>query len=132
LDNLSLMALTISTGFVVDDAVVVLENINRHLAMGKTTLQSAIDGSKEIGFTVVSMSFSLIAVFIPILFMQGIVGRLFHEFVVTLSIAILVSLVISLTLTPMMCSRLLQDDEELNRISLCDLWNASGKNILMV
>ncbi|WP_058535529.1 efflux RND transporter permease subunit [Legionella saoudiensis] len=112
LDNLSLMALTISTGFVVDDAVVVLENITRHIAMGKKPLQAAFDGSKEIGFTVISMSISLIAVFIPILFMTGIVGRLFREFVVTLSVAILISLVVSLTLTPMMCSRLLHSKEE--------------------
>jgi multidrug efflux pump len=112
LDNLSLMALTISTGFVVDDAVVVLENITRHIAKGKTAMQAALDGSKEIGFTVVSMSISLIAVFIPILFMSGIVGRLFREFVVTLSVAILISLVVSLTLTPMMCSRLLDTHEE--------------------
>jgi multidrug efflux pump len=111
LDNLSLMALTISTGFVVDDAVVVLENISRHIAMGKKPLQAAYDGSKEIGFTVVSISISLIAVFIPILLMSGIVGRLFREFVVTLSVAIIVSLIVSLTLTPMMCSRLLRADE---------------------
>ncbi|MFA6302474.1 MAG: efflux RND transporter permease subunit, partial [Legionella sp.] len=110
LDNLSLMALTISTGFVVDDAVVVLENIMRHLAMDKTPVQAAVDGAKEIGFTVVSMSVSLIAVFIPILLMSGIVGRLFHEFVVTLSIAILVSLVISVTLTPMMCAQMLRKE----------------------
>jgi multidrug efflux pump len=109
LDNLSLMALTISTGFVVDDAVVVLENVSRHLAMGKKPIHAALDGAKEIGFTVVSMSLSLIAVFIPILLMSGIVGRLFHEFVVVLSVAILVSLVISLTLTPMMCSRILRE-----------------------
>ena len=111
LDNLSLMALTISTGFVVDDAVVVLENISRHLAMGKKPLQAALDGSKEIGFTVISMSISLIAVFIPILLMSGIVGRLFNEFVVVLSVAILVSLVVSLTLTPMLCSRVLREEE---------------------
>ncbi|AUH72449.1 multidrug efflux system, subunit C [Legionella sainthelensi] len=111
LDNLSLMALTISTGFVVDDAVVVLENISRHIALGKKPLQAAFDGSREIGFTVLSISISLIAVFIPILLMGGIVGRLFREFVVTLSIAILISLVISLTLTPMMCSRMLHDNE---------------------
>ena len=111
LNNLSLMALTISTGFVVDDAVVVLENITRHIAMGKKPFQAALDGSKEIGFTVLSMSISLIAVFIPILLMTGIVGRLFREFVVTLSVAILISLVVSLTLTPMMCSRLLRADE---------------------
>lgn len=110
LDNLSLMALTISTGFVVDDAVVVLENISRHLAMGKTSEQAAIDGSKEISFTVLSMSISLVAVFIPILLMGGIVGRLFREFAVTLSVAILVSLVISLTLTPMMCARFLVNE----------------------
>ncbi len=108
LDNLSLMALTISTGFVVDDAVVVLENVMRHIAMGKEKRQASIDGSKEIGFTVVSMSISLIAVFIPILFMGGIIGRLFREFVVTLSVAVIISMIISLTLTPMMCSRLLQ------------------------
>ncbi|BCA94809.1 multidrug resistance protein MdtC [Legionella antarctica] len=107
LDNLSLMALTISTGFVVDDAVVVLENVSRHLAMGKKPMQAALDGTKEIGFTVISMSLSLIAVFIPILLMGGIVGRLFHEFVVVLSVAILVSLVVSLTLIPMLCSRVL-------------------------
>ena len=111
LDNLSLMALTISTGFVVDDAVVVLENISRHLAKGKTAIQAAIDGAKEIGFTVISMSISLIAVFIPVLFMGGVVGRLFREFVVTLSVAIVISLVISLTLTPMMCSRMLREQE---------------------
>ncbi|KTC83219.1 efflux RND transporter permease subunit [Legionella cincinnatiensis] len=111
LDNLSLMALTISTGFVVDDAVVVLENISRHIALGKKPLQAAFDGSREIGFTVLSISISLIAVFIPILLMGGIVGRLFREFVVTLSIAILISLVISLTLTPMMCSRMLHENE---------------------
>jgi multidrug efflux pump len=111
LDNLSLMALTISTGFVVDDAVVVLENISRHISMGKKPLQAAYDGSKEIGFTVLSMSISLIAVFIPILFMTGLVGRLFREFVITLSVAILISMVVSLTLTPMMCSRLLLNGE---------------------
>lgn len=111
LDNLSLMALTISTGFVVDDAVVVLENVVRHIARGKDRRQAAIDGSKEIGFTVLSMSISLIAVFIPILFMGGLIGRLFREFVVTLSVAILISLVISLTLTPMMCSRMLHEEE---------------------
>jgi multidrug efflux pump len=109
LDNLSLMALTISTGFVVDDAVVVLENIVRHLALGKKPMEAAIDGAREIGFTVVSMSISLIAVFIPVLFMGGVVGRLFREFVVTLSVAILISLVISISLTPMMCSRILQE-----------------------
>jgi multidrug efflux pump len=108
LDNLSLMALTISTGFVVDDAIVVIENISRHLESGKTPLQAAMDGSREIGFTVVSMSTSLIAVFIPILLMGGIVGRLFREFAVTLSAAILVSLAVSLTTTPMLSAKFLE------------------------
>ncbi len=107
LDNLSLMALTIATGFVVDDAVVVLENVVRHLEAGEEPLQAALRGSAEVTFTVISMSLSLIAVFIPILLMPGIVGLLFHEFAVTLSIAILLSLVISLTLTPTMCAHLL-------------------------
>jgi multidrug efflux pump len=108
LDNLSLMALTISTGFVVDDAIVVIENVTRHLEQGVRPMQAALLGAQEIGFTVLSISISLVAVFIPILLMGGIVGRLFREFAVTLSVAILVSLVISLTTTPMMCSRLLK------------------------
>ncbi len=108
LDNLSLMALTISTGFVVDDAIVVLENITRYLEQGMTPFDAAMKGSKEIGFTVLSMSTSLIAVFIPILLMGGIVGRLFREFAVTLSVAIAVSLVVSLTTTPMMCATFLR------------------------
>jgi multidrug efflux pump len=108
LDNLSLMALTISTGFVVDDAIVVIENISRHLESGKTPFQAAMDGSREIGFTVVSMSTSLIAVFIPILLMGGIVGRLFREFAITLSAAILVSLMVSLTTTPMLSAKFLE------------------------
>ena len=114
IDNLSLMALTISTGFVVDDAIVVIENITRYIEQGMAPAQAALRGAKEIGFTVLSISISLVAVFIPILMMGGIVGRLFREFAVTLSVAILVSLVISLTTTPMMCSRLLQHipDEE--------------------
>ena len=112
LDNLSLMALTIATGFVVDDAVVVLENISRHVEEGVKPLQAALLGAREVGFTVLSMSISLIAVFIPILLMGGIVGRLFREFAVTLSAAILVSLVVSLTTTPMMCARLLRSREE--------------------
>jgi multidrug efflux pump len=107
LDNLSLMALTIATGFVVDDAVVVLENISRHVEAGIPPVRAALLGAREVGFTVLSMSVSLIAVFIPILLMGGIVGRLFREFAVTLSTAILVSLVVSLTTTPMMCARLL-------------------------
>jgi len=108
LDNLSLMALTIATGFVVDDAVVVLENIARHIEKGIKPIQAALIGAKEVVFTVLSMSTSLIAVFIPILLMGGIVGRLLREFAVTLSVAILVSLVVSLTVTPMMCARLLK------------------------
>jgi Cation/multidrug efflux pump len=109
LDNLSLMALTISTGFVVDDAIVVIENVTRHLEQGLRPMQAALLGAKEIGFTVLSISISLVAVFTPLLFMGGIVGRLFREFAVTLAVAILVSLVVSLTTTPMMCSRLLKD-----------------------
>ena len=108
LDNLSLMALTVATGFVVDDAIVVLENITRHMERGKTALQAALLGAREIGFTVISISLSLIAVFIPILLMGGIVGRLFREFAVVLSAAILVSMVVSLTTTPMMCALLLK------------------------
>src|SRR5207302_2472272 len=118
LDNLSLMALTISTGFVVDDAIVVIENITRHLEGGMKPMAAALLGSKEIGFTVLSMSTSLVAVFIPILMMGGIVGRLFREFAVTLSAAIGVSLVVSLTTTPMMCAKLLRPlhDEKHGRL----------------
>ena len=108
LDNLSLMALTISTGFVVDDAVVVLENIIRHLELGKKPRLAALAGAKEVVFTVISMSVSLIAVFIPILLMGGLVGRLFREFAITLSVAILISMVVSLTVTPMMCAQMLR------------------------
>ncbi len=108
LDNLSLMALTLAVGFVVDDAIVMLENIVRHLEMGKTRMQAALDGAAEVGFTILSMTFSLAAVFIPILFMGGIIGKLFHEFAVTIGVAILVSGVVSLTLTPMLCSRFLR------------------------
>src|SRR6185437_3872230 len=108
LDNLSLMALTISTGFVVDDAIVVLENITRHIEAGMPRYQAALLGAREVGFTVLSMSLSLIAVFIPILLMGGIVGRFFREFGITLSAAVLVSLAVSLTTTPMMCARILR------------------------
>jgi multidrug efflux pump len=111
IDNLSLMALTIATGFVVDDAIVVLENISRYIEAGMSRVQAAIKGAAEVGFTVVSMSISLVAVFIPILLMGGIVGRLFREFAVTLSAAVLVSLVMSLTTTPMMCALLLRRTE---------------------
>jgi multidrug efflux pump len=107
LNHLSLMALTIATGFVVDDAVVVLENVTRHMEEGMPRFQAAITGAKEVSFTVISMSLSLVAVFIPILLMGGIVGRLFREFAITLSVAILISLVVSLTLTPMMCAYVL-------------------------
>ncbi len=110
-DNLSLMALTIATGFVVDDAIVVIENITRYLEEGMEPMQAALKGAAEIGFTVLSISISLIAVFLPILMMGGIVGRLFREFAVTLSMAIVISLVISLTTTPMMCARLLRSHE---------------------
>jgi HAE1 family hydrophobic/amphiphilic exporter-1 len=107
LDNLSLMALTLSVGFVVDDAIVMLENIVRHREMGKPALQAALDGSREIGFTILSMTVSLVAVFIPVMFMGGLLGRLFHEFAVTITASILVSGLVSLTLTPMLCSRFL-------------------------
>ncbi|MEO8558533.1 MAG: efflux RND transporter permease subunit [Rhodospirillales bacterium] len=108
IDNISLLALTLAVGFVVDDAIVVLENIYRHIEMGKSPIRAASDGSREIGFTVLSMTISLVAVFIPVLFMQGVVGRLLFEFAVTISMAILVSGILSLTLTPMMASRLLR------------------------
>ena len=124
LDNLSLMALTIAVGFVVDDAIVVVENIFRHLEAGTTPLQSAIKGAREIGFTVISISISLIAVFIPLLLMSGIVGRLFHEFAITVTAAIAVSVVVSLTLTPMLCSRFLvsEHDREHGRLYRAIEW----------
>ena len=112
LNNLTLMALTVSTGFVVDDAIVMLENIFRHLEAGERPLTAALLGSKQIGFTVISLSISLIAVFIPLLFMSGVVGRLFHEFAITLSAAVIVSAVVSLTLTPMMCGKFLRPHDE--------------------
>ncbi len=115
LDNLSLMALTISTGFVVDDAIVVIENITRYIEKGMHPFEAALKGAQEIGFTVLSISFSLIAVFIPLLMMGGIVGRLFREFAVTLSIAILISMVVSLSTTPMMCAHLLKEQESHGR-----------------
>ena len=111
INNLSLMALTVATGFVVDDAIVVLENTTRHIEAGMPPYQAALRGAREVGFTVLSMSVSLIAVFIPILLMGGIVGRIFREFSITLSVAVLVSLVVSLTTTPMMCARLLRKEE---------------------
>src|SRR6516225_962686 len=121
LDNLSLMALTISTGFVVDDAIVMIENIVRYIEAGDPPLEAALKGAKQIGFTVVSLSVSLVAVFIPLLFMTGIVGRLFREFAITMSVAVGVSAFVSLTLTPMMCAKLLraetEEDEEKERSS---------------
>jgi HAE1 family hydrophobic/amphiphilic exporter-1 len=113
LDNLSLMALTLSVGFVVDDAIVMLENIHRHMESGKPGPQAAHDGAREIGFTILSMTLSLVAVFIPVLFMGGLLGRLFNEFAVTISVAILVSGLVSLTLTPMLCSRFLKPEHAL-------------------
>jgi HAE1 family hydrophobic/amphiphilic exporter-1 len=109
LDNLSLMALTLSVGFVVDDSIVMLENIVRHMEMGKSRMQAALDGAREIGFTILSMTFSLVAIFIPLFFLSGMMGRLFREFAVTIGVAVLVSGVISLTLTPMLCSRFLRE-----------------------
>jgi multidrug efflux pump len=126
IDNLSLMALTIATGFVVDDAIVVIENITRYLEEGMEPMQAALKGAAEIGFTVLSISISLIAVFLPILMMGGIVGRLFREFAVTLSVAIIVSLVISLTTTPMMCARLLKGHEEEKKHGRLYNWSERG------
>jgi multidrug efflux pump len=112
LDNLSLMALTIGTGFVVDDAIVMIENIARHIEEGESPMQAALKGAGEIGFTIISLTVSLVAVFIPLLFMTGIVGRMFREFALTLTIAVVVSAIISLTLTPMMCARILRKPKE--------------------
>ncbi|MDZ8096829.1 MAG: efflux RND transporter permease subunit [Nostoc sp. DedQUE05] len=118
LDNLSLMALTLSVGFVVDDAIVMLENIVRHMEMGERPLEAALNGSREIGFTILSMTLSLVAVFIPMLFMSEVLGRLFHEFAVTIAVAILVSGFVSLTLTPMLCSRFLRPVNHANQSRL--------------
>ncbi len=124
LDNLSLMALTLSVGFVIDDAIVMLENIVRHMEMGKGRMQAALEGSKEVGFTIISMTLSLAAVFIPVLFMGGIVGRLFHEFAVTIGMSVLISGFVSLTLTPMLCSRFLKPPGEVQHGAL---YNASER-----
>jgi HAE1 family hydrophobic/amphiphilic exporter-1 len=121
LDNLSLMALTLSVGFVVDDAIVMLENIVRHIEKGEGILEASLNGSKEIGFTIISMTLSLVAVFIPVLFMGGIIGRLLHEFAVTIGIAILISGVVSLTLTPMLCSRFLRPAHSERHTRIYDL-----------
>src|SRR5213075_3138242 len=112
INNLTLMALTIATGFVVDDAIVMIENISRYVERGMTPMEAALKGAGEIGFTIISLTFSLIAVLIPLLFMGDVVGRLFREFAITLAVAILISAVVSLTLTPMMCSRLLRPERE--------------------
>ena len=112
IDNLSLMALTLSVGFVVDDAIVMLENIVRHIEEGEKPYEAAMNGSAEIGFTILSMTLSLAAVFIPIVFMSGIVGRLLHEFAVTIIMAIVFSGIISVTLTPMLCARFLKDEHK--------------------
>ncbi|MBC2665264.1 efflux RND transporter permease subunit [Novosphingobium flavum] len=116
LDNLSLMALTVATGFVVDDAIVVVENIARHLEEGQRPLEAALRGAREVGFTVLSISLSLVAVFIPLIFMGGLVGRLFREFALTMSAAVAISLLVSLTLTPMLASRVLSEDEKEGRL----------------
>ena len=118
LDNLSLMALTLSVGFVVDDAIVMLENIVRHLEMGENPVEAALNGSREISFTILSMTLSLVAVFIPMLFMGGLLGRLFHEFAVTIAVAILISGFVSLSLTPMLCSRFLRPVDHSNQSRL--------------
>ena len=117
LDNLSLMALTIGTGFVVDDAIVMIENIVRHMEDGESVMEASLKGASEIGFTVISLTVSLIAVFIPLLFMSGLVGRMFREFALTLTIAVVVSAVVSLTLTPMMCGHLLRRRDHAGRES---------------
>jgi multidrug efflux pump len=130
LDNLSLMALAIASGFVVDDAIVVMENITRHLEAGMTPMEATLLGAREIGFTVFSISMSLIAVFIPLLFMGGIIGRLFREFAITLSSAILVSMVISLTTTPMMCSRVLVSEKDVKHGRLF-AWSERGFNTIL-
>jgi hydrophobe/amphiphile efflux-1 (HAE1) family protein len=130
LDNLSLMALTISTGFVVDDAIVVIENIVRFIEKGESPMQAALKGARQIGFTVISISLSLVAVFIPLLFMSGLIGRLFHEFAVTLSAAILVSGVVSLTLTPMLCGQFLKGEEPNRKQGLVTRLGERGFNTM--
>ncbi len=132
LDNLSLMALTISTGFVVDDAIVMIENIVRYIEQGESALSAALKGSRQIGFTIISLTISLIAVFIPLLFMSGIVGRLFREFAITLSCAVIVSAVVSLTLTPMMCSKMLgaAESKEKNKTAEKELRAAKKRDQL--
>src|SRR5206468_4731229 len=132
LDNLSLMALTIATGFVVDDAIVVTENVSRFIELGDSPMQAAFKGARQIGFTIVSITVSLLAVFIPILLMGGVVGRLFREFAVTLSIAIGMSAVVSLTLTPMMASRLLRSEREEKHGRLYPLSERAFQGMLLI
>ncbi len=130
INNLTLMALTIATGFVVDDAIVMIENIARHVEEGKPPMQAALDGARQMGFTILSLTFSLVAVLIPLLFMGDVVGRLFHEFAITLAVAILISAVVSLTLTPMMCSRWLRHRDGAGRRSWADrVQDATGQLI---
>jgi hydrophobe/amphiphile efflux-1 (HAE1) family protein len=130
LDNLSLMALTISTGFVVDDAIVMIENIVRLIEEGRSPMDAALEGARQIGFTIISLSVSLVAVFIPLLFMTGIVGRLFREFAITLSVAVAISAVVSLTLTPMMCARLLKPEDQERRGRFLQWTEALFKRLL--
>src|SRR6185437_10985005 len=127
---LSLMALTISTGFVVDDAIVMIENISRFLEAGLTPLQAALEGAGQIGFTIISITFSLIAVLIPLLFMGDVVGRLFREFALTLTVTILMSAFVSLTLTPMMCARLLKHKPESEQSRIFHLSERGFKAII--
>src|SRR4029077_15047990 len=115
LNNLTLMALTVSTGFVVDDAIVMIENIARYIEQGERPLAAALKGAKQIGFTIISLTVSLVAVLIPLLFMGGVIGRLFREFAMTLAISIVVSALLSLSLTPMMCARLLREEKKEGR-----------------
>ena len=129
LDNLSLMALTLCVGFVVDDAIVMLENIVRHIEQGEGVMQAALRGSQEIGFTIVAMTMSLCAVFIPVLFMGGVLGRLLHEFAVTIISAIMVSGFVSLTLTPMLCSRFLKPHHEIKHGRLFNLFENMQKGL---
>ena len=128
LDNISLLALTLAVGFVVDDAIVMLENIVRHMEMGKKPFEAALVGAKEIGFTILSITFSLIAVFIPVFFMSGVVGRIFREFAATISVAILVSGFVSLTLTPMLCARFLKEEDHTKKPRLFDRIVDAGFN----
>jgi multidrug efflux pump len=131
INNLSLMALTIATGFVVDDAIVMIENIARHREMGESPLNAALKGAREIGFTIISLTISLIAVLIPLIFMTDVVGRLFREFAITLAVAILISAVVSLTLTPMMCAKLLKTDERTIRHGAFMRWVGNGFDRLL-